>query len=70
MPSDIVLIGPQGVGKSTVGELLAKQLALPQCSMDELRWGYYDEIGYDPTLAQQKRKAGGAWAIIQYWQPF
>ncbi|MDB9528780.1 shikimate kinase [Oscillatoria sp. CS-180] len=70
MPFDIVLIGPQGVGKSTQGELLSKRLELPRCAMDELRWAYYDEIGYDKALAQQKRETEGAWGIIQYWKPF
>ncbi len=70
MPSDIVLIGPIGAGKSTQGKLLAEQLALPQCSMDDLRWDYYNEIGYDKALAQQKRDAGGMGAVIQYWKPF
>lgn len=69
MPSDIILIGPQSVGKSTVGRLLAARLNLPQVSMDELRWGYYDEIGYDKALAEQKKREG-AWSIIQYWKPF
>jgi shikimate kinase len=54
MPSDIILIGPIGAGKSTVGSLLAVQLGLPQCSMDERRWHYYKEIGYDETLAKHK----------------
>jgi len=70
MPSDIILIGPQTVGKSTVGELLARQLDLPQCSMDEKRWRYYKEIGYDETVAQQKIKEEGAWGILRYWKPF
>ncbi|MEM8612738.1 MAG: shikimate kinase [Cyanobacteria bacterium P01_H01_bin.105] len=70
MASDIILIGPQGVGKSTIGSLLADQLSLPQCSMDEQRWDYYKEIGYDDALAQQKRQTEGVWGIIHYWKPF
>ena len=39
--SDIILIGPVGAGKSTIGRILAKKLQLPQISMDILRWNYY-----------------------------
>ncbi|ESA37867.1 shikimate kinase [Leptolyngbya sp. Heron Island J] len=70
MSSDIILIGPQGVGKSTIGALLSEHLGLPQCSMDERRWDYYQEIGYDQQLAQHKRETEGAWGIIHYWKPF
>lgn len=49
----ILLIGPLGVGKSTVGRLLAEKLGLPQCSVDRVRWQYYAEIGYDSALAAQ-----------------
>ncbi|WP_375539720.1 AAA family ATPase [Oscillatoria sp. FACHB-1407] len=52
MPSDIILIGPIGTGKSTIGRLLATKLNLPQCSMDEKRWDYYKEMGYDEEMAQ------------------
>jgi shikimate kinase len=70
MSSDIILIGPIGAGKSTVGSLLAKQLGLPQCSMDERRWSYYKEIGYDEELAKQKRDTEGFWGVYQYWKTF
>ena len=70
MPSDIILIGPQTVGKSTVGGLLAERLGLPQYSMDDERWAYYKEIGYDEALAKKKRETEGAWGIIRYWIPF
>jgi shikimate kinase len=70
MPSDIILIGPIGTGKSTIGRLLATQLNLPQCSMDEKRWDYYKEMGYDEELAQHKRETEGFWGIYQYWKPF
>ena len=47
MKPEIILIGPIGSGKTTVAELLSIKTGLPRRSMDELRWKYYDEIGYD-----------------------
>lgn len=70
MPSDIILIGPIGAGKSTVGSLLADRLDLPQCSMDDYRWTYYTEVGYNEELAKHKRETGGFWEVYQYWKPF
>ncbi len=70
MSSEIILIGPIGTGKSTIGSLLAIRLGRPQCSMDEYRWGYYKEIGYDEKLAKHKRETEGFWGIYQYWKPF
>ncbi|MGV0028655.1 shikimate kinase [Phormidesmis priestleyi] len=70
MKSDIILIGPIGAGKSTIGSLLAERLNIPQYSMDDLRLGYYKEIGYDEELAKHKRESEGFWGIYQYWKPF
>lgn len=69
MKLDIVLIGPIGAGKSTLGKLLADRLSLPQCSMDELRYNYYKEIGYDEEFAKSKRETG-IWELQRYWKPF
>jgi shikimate kinase len=67
---EIILIGPIGAGKSTVGELLAEKLNLPQVSMDDLRVGYYNEIGYDEEYAKRKRESDGLWGVYPYWKPF
>ncbi|WP_315755062.1 MULTISPECIES: shikimate kinase [unclassified Bradyrhizobium] len=59
-----------GVGKSTQGKLLATSLGLPQLSMDQVRWDYYREIGYD---AERQRAIGeneGFAGIYRYWKPF
>lgn len=45
--SDIVLIGPVGAGKSTVGRLLAQKIGVRQVSLDALCWDYYKEIGFN-----------------------
>jgi shikimate kinase len=70
MPKDIILIGPVRTGKSTVGKLLSEKLQLPQISLDDLRWKYYQEIGYDPAIAQKIRATGGFVALVFYWKLF
>jgi shikimate kinase len=67
---DIILIGPVRTGKSTLGKLLSEKLGLPQVSLDDLRWKYYREIGYDEDLAQEFRKQGGFLALVLYWSLF
>ncbi|HRN69264.1 MAG TPA: shikimate kinase, partial [Promineifilum sp.] len=68
--SEIVLIGPVGAGKSTIGGILAARLGLPQVSMDDIRTDYYREIGYDEAYAGQLRAEKGFPALVAYWKPF
>ncbi len=68
--SDIILIGPVGTGKSTLGKLLAQKLGISQCSMDDVRLDYYQEINYDAELAQQIREEAGFEGIYRYWKRF
>lgn len=44
--SEIVLIGPVGAGKSTVGEILAARLGLPVRQLDLVTWEYAAEYGF------------------------
>ena len=50
--------------------MIAQQLGIPQVSHDEIRWRYYQEIGYDAELAQTIRRQGGFLALVLYWQLF
>jgi shikimate kinase len=70
MRTEIVLIGPVRTGKSTLGKLLAAKLGLPQASLDELRYQYFQEIGYDPILAKEIRQKGGFLAFMYYRELF
>ena len=70
MPEHIVLIGPVGAGKSTLGALLAEALGVPRVSMDAVRWAYYDEIGYDRALAERLAREQGFGGLYRYWKPF
>jgi shikimate kinase len=67
MNSTIILIGPLGAGKTTVGELLAKQLGVPFCSVDAVRPAYYQKVGYDQTAAASDE---GVWDIMRSSKPF
>lgn len=69
-PTAIILIGPMGAGKTTIGALLAEQLGLPQYALDELRWDYYAEIGYSREVEKQIREAEGVAGALRYWKPF
>ena len=67
---DVILIGPIGAGKTTLGRLIAAALSLPQVSMDDVRFKYYREIGYDDSIAKQRYAGDGFWGLYKYWKPF
>lgn len=68
--SDLILIGPEGTGKSTIGKLLSQKLNLPQVSMDEIRWEYYKEIGWDADTQKKIREQQGFAGVYRYWKQF
>src|SRR5260221_11704513 len=71
MHSTIILIGPICAGKSTVAKLLAEALHLPHYSVDDDRWTYYKEIGYDEAEASRIAKSEqGMLGLLRYWKPF
>jgi hypothetical protein len=67
---EIVLIGPPGAGKSTVARLLAERLAVPRVCLDDVRWRYFYEIGYDAELADRLLAQAGFAAMYRYWKPY
>lgn len=70
MSFGIVLIGPSKAGKTTLAKLLAQRLGVEHRSLDEERWRYMHEIGYDGDLDRTIREAGGFLARALYWQLF
>ena len=70
MTSTVILIGPISAGKSTIAQLLAAKLDMPRYEVDEDRWRYYDEIGYDKAEGKRIAEAEGMIGLIQYWKPF
>ena len=71
MIPDIILIGPIGAGKSTLAAGLAERLGVPRCCMDEERWPYMQEAGYNPALADEIRKRDRHWGnVFAYWKRF
>ena len=71
MNSTVILIGPLGAGKTTVGLLLAERLGLPYCSVDRVRWAYYQEVGYDDALASRIAASDqGIQGVMRYSKPF
>lgn len=71
MTTTIVLIGPICAGKSTTSRLLADRLGLDRIELDELRWNYYRELGYDEEMAALlKSSEAGLLERSTYWKPF
>ena len=68
--STIILIGPMSAGKTTIAPLLAEKLGLEHCALDEVRWDYYNEIGYDEAEVARISKAEGLMGRLRYWKPF
>jgi hypothetical protein len=51
--------------------MLAEQVHMPHFSLDEERWKYYSEIGYDEAeVSRIAKSADGIIGLLQYWKPF
>ncbi len=59
MDTNIILIGPSGAGKTTQAKLLSQRLDLLMLDLDDIRWDYYAEIGYDHDAAERIREEQG-----------
>ena len=68
--SDIILIGAEGAGKSTIGKLLAQKLDLSQVSMDRLRWDYYVEVGWSKEKQKEIAENEGFAGVYRYWKQY
>lgn len=70
-PSTIILIGPMCAGKSTIAQLLAAELGLPRYELDEDRWAYYEQAGFDHAVAKQIMESEeGIIGLLRYSKPF
>ncbi|PTB63430.1 hypothetical protein BBK36DRAFT_1126976 [Trichoderma citrinoviride] len=70
MSETVILIGPEGSGKSTIGRILANDLSKELYSLDRHRDELYAPYGYDKTLAERIYEEQGLWAFYQHWKPF
>lgn len=66
----VIIIGPMCAGKSTIAQCLSERLSLLRIELDEVRWSYYEEIGYDPAAVEPIAKAEGIMGVARHWKPF
>ncbi|NOZ84147.1 MAG: hypothetical protein GXP60_04980 [Epsilonproteobacteria bacterium] len=66
----IILTGPIGVGKSTQGKLLSKELGMPLCAYDEIKDKYRYKIGLNREKALAINDKDGVYAMLCYMDEF
>ncbi len=67
--SDIILIGPVAVGKSTVAPLLAERLQVPHVAMDRIAHVYYEESEFGEAAFEKIPQEHGFLAAYRRWWP-
>ena len=71
MRNEIILIGPMGVGKSSVSKKISEKLNKSHISIDEVRFKYYEEIGYDKITEEcLKKEKGFMKGVYLYRKPY
>ncbi|KAF4441421.1 shikimate kinase [Fusarium acutatum] len=66
----IILIGPEGAGKTTIGKVLAERLNSELFSLDRHRKELYAQFDYDESLANKLYEQEGVEALLKYWKYF
>lgn len=70
MRSEIVLIGPGGVGKTTTAKELATRLGVPRLSMDDVLLEHAREVGFDEGHWKLLRERLGPFGAYRYLRVF
>jgi DNA polymerase III delta prime subunit len=65
---ELIFIGPTGVGKSTLGLLLADRLHLPSVSIDGVAEPYYNECNFGIAVFQSLRAEQGFLKTHRQWE--
>lgn len=68
--SNIVIMGPIGVGKSSVAQELAKQLCLPRIELDEQRTRIYKQTNFSVDEAERQYSLNGIRGWYTYQKPY
>ena len=66
----IILLGPIGVGKTTVGKILARWLDCTFTSLDDLEESYTQVLGYDHSHAMKVASTEGGFPYYAYRRSF
>lgn len=67
----VLIIGPMGVGKTSVSKILAETLELSYVDLDELRWDYFfKQPDFDNDAMKDLYQGGNAAAVFTYIKPF
>ncbi|KAG9496383.1 hypothetical protein J7337_012971 [Fusarium musae] len=66
----IILIGPEGAGKTTIGKVLAERLNRELFSLDRHREELYAPFDYDGAHANKLYQQEGVGALLNYWKYF
>lgn len=67
----IVVIGPMGVGKTSVSKKLAETLDLEYVDVDELRWEYFSaQPDFDNDVVKGLYQSGDTAGAFHYMKPF
>lgn len=64
----VILIGPEGSGKSTIGQIIATNLSKELYSIDRHRDELYAPYGYDKAFAEKIYEEQGLWPFYQHWK--
>ncbi len=70
MKLPLILIGPMYVGKSTLGNLIAKKFSLPFVSVDEMSDSYYLAMGVEEEELKKKKNSDNFLDFINLVRPY
>jgi shikimate kinase len=65
----LVLVGPAGAGKSTVGALVAHRIGVPFVDVDEVAGPWYAEVGWGLERLTARAAEVGRLAAEREWEP-